>query len=200
MVRRGSTVRVRQRALAKAPQTRGFCSPASLHFVQFARALPRRWLILVSVVSVKRGRVIAVHAAVLGALLAVAVSDASSEAAAWRLLTPSPLAPRSGHVAVWTGHEMIIWGKSSRTEIAACDLFNAWAVPVRIALPPKGRQLAEIGVVDRPAARTELRPGSPATGSVGVSLLPTVIRCAGTLGRECQRPSQQTNDKSETAG
>src|SRR6266511_3954588 len=38
----------------------------------------------------------------------------------------------------------------------------------------------------------EVRPGPPATGSAtgSVSLLPTVIRCVGTLRRECQRPSQ----------
>jgi hypothetical protein len=55
----------------------------------------------------------------------------------------------------------------------------------------KERQLAEIGVVDRPAARTELRPGPPATGSVrGEQALCRLIQCAGTLGRECQRPSQ----------
>src|SRR3989442_146407 len=34
MVRRGSTVRVRQRAPAKAPQTRGFHSLGPLHVVQ----------------------------------------------------------------------------------------------------------------------------------------------------------------------
>jgi hypothetical protein len=34
MVRRGSTVRVRQRALAKGPQTRGFQLPSPLHLFQ----------------------------------------------------------------------------------------------------------------------------------------------------------------------
>lgn len=28
----------------------------------------------------------------------------------WRRLAPSPLAPRSGHVAVWTGAELLVWG------------------------------------------------------------------------------------------
>jgi hypothetical protein len=28
----------------------------------------------------------------------------------WRRLAPSPLLPRSGHVVVWTGREMIVWG------------------------------------------------------------------------------------------
>jgi N-acetylneuraminic acid mutarotase len=30
----------------------------------------------------------------------------------WRVISPAPLAPRSGHVAVWTGEEMIVWGGS----------------------------------------------------------------------------------------
>lgn len=29
---------------------------------------------------------------------------------AWRTLPPSPIGPRGGHVAVWTGAEMIVWG------------------------------------------------------------------------------------------
>jgi hypothetical protein len=37
MVRRGSTVRVRQRAPAKAPHTRGFHFLDLLHLVQFAQ-------------------------------------------------------------------------------------------------------------------------------------------------------------------
>jgi hypothetical protein len=43
MVRRGSTVRVRQRALAKGPQTRAFCFLTSLHFSQYAQAWNRFW-------------------------------------------------------------------------------------------------------------------------------------------------------------
>jgi hypothetical protein len=30
----------------------------------------------------------------------------------WRMIAPSPLAPRQYHVAVWTGEEMIVWGGS----------------------------------------------------------------------------------------
>ena len=43
MVRRGSPVRVRKRALTKAPQTRGFRFPDSLHFIQHARVWNRFW-------------------------------------------------------------------------------------------------------------------------------------------------------------
>jgi hypothetical protein len=43
MVRRGSPVRVRKRALTKAPQTRGFCFPAALQFVERARPWDRFW-------------------------------------------------------------------------------------------------------------------------------------------------------------
>jgi hypothetical protein len=43
MVRRGSPVRVRKRALTKAPQTRGFCFLDALHFVQRARVWNRFW-------------------------------------------------------------------------------------------------------------------------------------------------------------
>jgi hypothetical protein len=31
----------------------------------------------------------------------------------WRRIATSPLAPRNGHVAVWTGTEMIVWGGGS---------------------------------------------------------------------------------------
>ena len=43
MVRRGSTVRVRQRALLKAQQARGFCILSSLHFVQHAQVWNSFW-------------------------------------------------------------------------------------------------------------------------------------------------------------
>src|SRR5947208_13559597 len=43
MVRRGSTVRVRQRAPAKAPHTRGFHFLDLLHLVQFAQVWNRFW-------------------------------------------------------------------------------------------------------------------------------------------------------------
>jgi hypothetical protein len=43
MVRRGSPVRVRKRALTKAPQTQGFCFLDALHFVQRARVWNRFW-------------------------------------------------------------------------------------------------------------------------------------------------------------
>lgn len=28
----------------------------------------------------------------------------------WRMLAPAPIGPRSGHAAVWTGREMLVWG------------------------------------------------------------------------------------------
>jgi hypothetical protein len=34
----------------------------------------------------------------------------------WQLLAEGPLTPRSGHVAVWTGREMIVWGGSALPE------------------------------------------------------------------------------------
>jgi hypothetical protein len=43
MVRRGSTVRVRQRALTKLPQKRGFLLPDCVEFVEFARVWNRFW-------------------------------------------------------------------------------------------------------------------------------------------------------------
>ena len=43
MVRRGSTVRVRQRALGKGPQARAFCFLTSLHFSQYAQVWNRFW-------------------------------------------------------------------------------------------------------------------------------------------------------------
>jgi hypothetical protein len=35
----------------------------------------------------------------------------------WRLLAPSPLAPRIGHFGVWTGTEMMVWGGDERNKI-----------------------------------------------------------------------------------
>jgi hypothetical protein len=42
----------------------------------------------------------------------------SGGSGSWRVLADSPLAPRTGHVAVWTGHEMIVWGGLARRESA----------------------------------------------------------------------------------
>ncbi|MHB8665884.1 MAG: Kelch repeat-containing protein [Acidimicrobiales bacterium] len=33
----------------------------------------------------------------------------------WRLLSPSPLRPRFGHMAVWDGKEMLVWGGSTQS-------------------------------------------------------------------------------------
>jgi hypothetical protein len=43
MVRRGSPVRVRKRALIEALQTQGFCFPVVVHFLQRARVWNRFW-------------------------------------------------------------------------------------------------------------------------------------------------------------
>jgi hypothetical protein len=42
--------------------------------------------------------------------------EGTGEPDSWRVLAEAPLAPRSGHVAVWTGREMIVWGGSARSD------------------------------------------------------------------------------------
>jgi hypothetical protein len=53
-------------------------------------------------------------------------SDSSCEA--WEVLdAPNPPAPRSGHTAIWTGSEMIIWGGSAGTSGGRYDpVLNTW--------------------------------------------------------------------------
>jgi hypothetical protein len=74
----------------------------------------------------------------------------------WRLLPPGPLSPRAGHVAVWTGDEMIVWGGSPasagigavgqlRDGAAYNPSTNAWR---RIADAPGERSEGKGVVVD----------------------------------------------------
>lgn len=39
----------------------------------------------------------------------------------WRTIPRPPIAPRSGHTAVWTGHEMIVWGGHTDTGQSLLD-------------------------------------------------------------------------------
>ena len=55
------------------------------------------------------------RALLLGVLAGVALlagCRGTDDDGPWRRLAPAPLSPRSGHSAVWTGKEMIVWGGS----------------------------------------------------------------------------------------
>lgn len=59
------------------------------------------------------------HRARLRAEARTAVSPASARRSTparlrWRAIARSPLAGRFGHVAVWTGERMLVWGGSGR--------------------------------------------------------------------------------------
>lgn len=77
----------------------------------------------------------------------------------WRAIAPAPLAPRRGHVAVWTGEEMIVWGgarllrpiRKERERLlydgAAYDPERdrwRWLAPARIARPPTSIAVEEV--------------------------------------------------------
>jgi hypothetical protein len=95
MVRRGSPVRVRKRALMKAPHTRGFCFPDALHFVQCARVWNRFWnnqtkgtsILLSSQASERRPRPIRLSALNLDAASQRPGSTGQSSGVTERLLT-----------------------------------------------------------------------------------------------------------------
>lgn len=81
------------------------------------RPLPRRLLLALAGI----GLVVAVAFLTVGTDQPVTGEDAQLEVTqdpavapqqpgGWQRLAPSPLAPRSGHAAVWTGTELVVWG------------------------------------------------------------------------------------------
>ena len=45
----------------------------------------------------------------------------------WRSLPPAPLSPRSGQVAVWTGHELVVWGCYTHVGVNAVAVTSSGA-------------------------------------------------------------------------
>jgi hypothetical protein len=55
-----------------------------------------------------------------------ALEPAPGKSDPWRILADAPLAPRTGHIAVWTGREMIVWGGSAQGEAGGpAEFFDA---------------------------------------------------------------------------
>ena len=68
----------------------------------------------------------------------------------WTLMSPSPLAGRGAHRAVWTGREMVVWGGFSTTELndgAAYDpAADTWSqLPISPVLPRQGQAMVWVG-------------------------------------------------------
>jgi len=60
----------------------------------------------------------------------------------WRSISPSALAPRGGNVAVWTGHEMIIWGGYNDLDVVPLSdgarynpVFDTWTKLITTGSP-----------------------------------------------------------------
>lgn len=99
----------------------------------------------------------------------------ASGAESWREVAEAPIAPRSGHVAVWTGSRMVVWGgEAARGYLddgAAYDpVTDRWARLADAPLAPRanaaaawtGDDVVVVGGYDNAGPRAEAAAYSPA--------------------------------------